>query len=117
MNLRIVRIADRGVPNQERLHLKASSKTDLCFFVVFDTVRTAPDKVSVKPKNVHWFSSKVIDVGDSVVLYTGSGTPNETRNPDGSKNHFFYWGLSSTIWNASESCAILLEIQNWETTA
>lgn len=116
MKIDILKIIDRGIANKERLWLKVLTSTDLTHFVVFATSYTSPDSISNFPRNTYWFNSKLVKPGDSVVLYTKSGTESETINKDGTTTHFLYWGLNNTIWNKTDDCAVLLEVDSWQTS-
>jgi hypothetical protein len=117
MKLEIVQILDRGKPADERLHLRALTDCDLKYFLVFATKYSNPTAVLTNPKFVHWFKTKPIKAGDTVVLYTKNGVASETLNPSGVTSHFLFWGLNSPIWIAPEDCAIVMEINTWATTA
>ena len=127
MRLQIVRIADRGVANQERLHLRALADTNLQYFVVLHTVYqssagglvfpwTPSMLVNRFPLHTYWFGSRDVKAGDHILLYTGPGSESQEPTPDGHMNHFFRWGLPQTIWADANSCAVVMEIGQWETT-
>jgi len=116
VRIAIVEIVDRGVANKERLWLKVLANADLCYFVVFDTTYTSPNSISNRQRHAYWFAPKQVAAGDHVILYTRDGAPTEKRNPDGSTTHFFYWGLNRTVWNSIDDCAVLLEINSWQTS-
>jgi len=136
MSLQIVGIFDRGVANQERLYLRVLANTNLHFFVVLDTVYIPtqpvlpflpppplappwgqPQQISRLPRHTYWFATREVKAGDHIILYTGPGAETQSRNADGTTNHFLRWGLRETIWNSPESCAVLMEISMWQTTA
>lgn len=117
MKMQIVRIADRGIANMERLHLRVLADTSLEFFVVFDTTYTSSDKISNLQRHAYWFRSKPVKAGDNVILYTRMGTPSEDRKADGTTTHFLFWGLDHTIWNKVGDCAVLFEVNSWATSA
>jgi hypothetical protein len=116
MRLKIVTIADRGIPGRERLHLNVLVPANLSFYVVIGTTKISPTLVSTSPKHFHWWNAYGVNAGDSVILYTGSGNHTVNIRPDGGKNHFFYWGLPNVIWADLNSCAVLFELENWETS-
>lgn len=116
MKLEILKIIDRGVPNKERLWLKVLADCSLTYFAVIDTVYSTPNSISNSPKRTYWFDPKQVKVGDYVILYTCKGTPSESKNPDGSTNYFFYWNQANTLWNKPEDCAVLIELNGWQTT-
>ena len=116
MKLKIVRIADRGVPNKERLHLQVLADTDLKYFAIFDTVWLSPQGISNLPNNTYWFSPQRVTALDDVVLVTGRGQPSQAPNGRGGMTYFYYWKRPTTLWNAPEACAVLVELTGWETT-
>jgi hypothetical protein len=115
MRLKIVSIVDRGVPNQERLHLSVFAPSNLVNYVVFGSQRILPNSVKTPPDFAYWFANMPVYPGDQVVLYTGPGQTKVEQRSDGKWNRFLYWGLSSTVWHDPNSCAVLLEINEWDT--
>jgi hypothetical protein len=116
VKIRIDHIADRGVVNKERLYLRVFAATDLSFYVVFNTIYTEMKAISNNPRNVYWFPSIYVKPGDQVVLYSGFGQNRSVRAPDGTMNHSFHWGQKDTLWNSYGDCAVLLEIESWQTS-
>jgi len=116
MRVAILQIADRGVAEQERLQLNVSADTNLSYYVVVDTVRSGSG-IAPTPKHVYWFADTSVRAGDSVILYTRHGTNTSVARPDGKTNHFFYWGLPQAVWTRPTSCAVLLEVSEWMTSA
>jgi hypothetical protein len=115
MKLQPVEISDRGVANKERLWLKVLVNTNLKFFMAFVAVRLPNKLVSRETRGAYWFADKEVRAGDQVILYTAKGTPSQMVNPDGSTTHFLFWGSESTLWNAPTDCALLIEIEEWNT--
>lgn len=116
MKIEIIDVLDRGVGNKERLWLKVNGDTNLKFYIVFDTTYTSSDSISNLQRHAYWFKPKSVHAGDSVVLYTRSGTPSSQLNKDGTTSHFLFWGLEKTIWNVKEDCAVLFEVNSWQTS-
>lgn len=116
MKAEIVKILDRGIVNQERLWLKVLAKTDLSYFIVFDTTYTSENSISNLQRHAYWFNPKEVNAGDYVVLYTKKGTPSDELNDQGTTTHFLYWGLSNTVWNNTDDCAVLFEVNTWATS-
>ena len=117
MRLRVVAIADRGVPNQERLHISALVDANLVNYAIFDTVRLGNGStIASIPKHAYWFTPYQVKAGDDVVIYTGPGTPSRIPRPGVGTHQFFYWGLGQTIWGDPKSCAVVLEIGDWATS-
>ncbi len=101
--------------NRERLHLTVLVDTSLVYYAVFDTVRIE-DGISQSPKRVYWFNDYQVKAGDHVILYSKPGTDVAKRRTDGATNHFFYWGLKNTLWGAKDACAVVVEVNDWETS-
>jgi hypothetical protein len=116
MKLEIVKILDRAVANKERLWLKVLADTDLKYFIVFDTTYTSDTSISNLQRHAFWFKPKQVKAGDYVVLYSKEGTPSEHANENGTTTHFFFWGLKNTVWNDTGDCAVLFEVNNWQTS-
>jgi hypothetical protein len=116
MRIAIHQIADRGVAEQERLHLDVTADTNLSCFVVVDTVRSGSG-IAPNPKHVYWFADRSVRAGDSVILYTRPGHDTSVARADGKVNHFFYWNLPQAVWTKPSSCAVLLEVSEWMTSA
>jgi hypothetical protein len=117
MKLVLQRIADRGVPDKERLALKVASDTTLSYFVVLDTAYLTPQTINSVPKRAFWFPPKPVKTGDWVILFTKAGTPSERKLEDGTTAHFFFWGQPQVLWNQTGNCAVVMELSDWTTTA
>jgi hypothetical protein len=117
MRLSIAGIFDRGVPNKERIALSVAVEANLSSYVTLLS-RYNPGRQTIASGNMtsYWFSPATVKPGDFVILYTGSGTNASNPRPTGGTNHFFYWGLKSTIFDDPESCAVLLELATWGTS-
>ena len=116
MVLKIVGIVDRGVTGAERLHISVLADANLNYYAIFDTEYIGDDIAPI-PKRAYWFGDYSVRAGDHVILYTKPGEQSTRKRADGGTNHFFYWGLPKTIWGNRTSCAVLLEISNWQTSA
>ena len=116
MRIEIVQITDRGIANQERLHLRAQVDATLNHYAIFVSNYISKDAISTIPQHSFWFPPMQVNAGDNIILYTGFGTQTSTRNLDGTTNYFFYWGLKNTVWNRPEDCSVLLEIESWQTS-
>lgn len=110
-----VGIYDRGVPNQERVHYRANVDLDLTYFAIFDTNTAGPNNINAGHSTCYWFSPYRVKAGENVVLYTRGGSQSkETRN-DGTVYHFFFRGLSSSLYGNPDSRAVLFELATWST--
>ena len=119
MKVQLVRIADRGVPNRERVHLSVLAEVDLSFFVLLKSFLVAPayDKVANGVTPAFWFPTIHAKAGDQLVLYSGKGTPTSRKEPSGMTTYFFYWNMDHTVWNMPVECAVLFEAAEWATSS
>lgn len=113
MKLEIQSIADKGNYQKERLILHATADTDLGDYVIFQT-GFSEESVTTNIRHTFWPPYKAVQAGDLMILYTKSGRTNTSAMKSGSNAHFFYWGLNSPIWDASDYAPVLLHSPEWE---
>jgi len=113
MNFKILRITDAGTLERERVVLKAMSEIDIGDYLLAQTGKSEGTGVTNKIHNTYWFPDKEVEAGDLVVLYTKTGKRTVKEN-DNNKSHFFYWGKTSPVWDATDKTAVLMEISSWE---
>ena len=116
MRLQILGIVSRGTPNQECVQFRVLMDTNLSYYLVLDTTYLSPTSISNLHRHSFWFPATPVKAGDNVFLYTGNGANRSAPNPLGGTNHFFFWGLSRTIWNNVRDCAVLMELSTWQTS-
>src|SRR2546430_16625834 len=116
MRLQIIQIAERGVPNLERLYLRVLADTNLVNYAVLATTYLNPSSISNQPRHTYWFAPQPVRAGDNVILYSGSGIQQSAITPSGSSNHFYYWNLPKTAWGQTGECAVLFELNEWQTS-
>lgn len=119
MKIEILNIADRGIANQERLHLRVLEPTNLGSHLVMSSIWVTPTTVANGNKAVFWFPPQEVKTYDEIVLYTRAGA-NHTGPAQGlvgalasSTTYFYFWGQQTTIWNSQEACALLFDVANW----
>ena len=116
MKLKLLKIIERGVLKDERVHLLAEVDLNLTFYLIFSTYRIG-DGVSRMPERVYWFPEHEVKAGDHVILYTRAGTDSTNRRNDGATNHFFFQDLDSALYTKSSACVLALEVNTWMTSA
>jgi hypothetical protein len=116
MKLQVLRIADRGVPNNERVHLSVLQEATLSFYVVLLTRYVAPSSVANSSLSAFWFPTAQVKPGDQVILFTGSGKSNSRIEANGSTTHSYYWGLKNAVFSDASYCIVLLEGTTWFTS-
>lgn len=116
MSVVVEAIRDRGVPNQERLVLRAILDVDLADFVVLSSQVGMPEHVIAGSLPSYWFPSRQAQSGDRILLYTGSGEIHEEDNHEGGTDFVFYWNQPSTLWALDGAAVVVLRAESWETT-
>ncbi len=112
MKLKITAIREAGDLSKERLVMKATAPTDVGEYVLLRT-GTTDGKVTTGVLNTFWFPDKTINVGDYVVVYSKKGRDSEKEFKEVT-SHFFYWGNSEALWNASDVAAVIMHAPDWE---
>lgn len=112
MKLSIHKVVNKGDIKRERLIIKVGSETDAGDYVLFQTGYIA-DGISIEAHNTYWFPYKEVDSGDLIVVYTRKGKDNEKMRKNGKKAHFFYWGLTESIWREDDRAAVILHAPEW----
>jgi len=112
MKMKITGIEDTGNLEKERIVLKVLDDVDVGRYAIFKSKKIGDKKVSNKVSLTFWFQDQPVKKDDLVVVYTKAGTYKSTVNPSGNTSHFFYWDLSSAIWN-NEDAVVLLNVGEW----
>ena len=100
--LQMVGVFDRGVPNKERVVLRANTVIDIGEFAVIVGVRTPPPADMIIPVRDHlfWFGTALVGANDWLFLYTGHGVPDRFPSATGPEQIYTsYWGHSETIFH------------------
>jgi hypothetical protein len=113
MEITLKSISDKNDLANERIGFTVSAACELKYFLVIRTIRT-DGGFGNTGKDYFWFLPQQVMANDSVVLYTRSGQNSVKENLDGTKTFFFYWGLSSPIFKASDDIVVLANIKNWK---
>lgn len=112
MKISIISIHNQGDQAKEYVWLKADSDIAAWSHILTDTTYTKEGKVSSLLRHMYWIPVSA-KKGDSIFIYTRSGTNSSTENSDKTKTHHCYWGLKIPIWNDDGDCAVLFEIAEW----
>jgi hypothetical protein len=113
MDLVITAVQGHGDQTQERVQLDATGACQLGDFMVGDTTYGTNGGISNKVRHTHWFLDQQLNKGDTVLLYTRSGTTTKTQRPNGTVVHHVFWGLGRPIWNDGGDAAVLWHIDTW----
>jgi len=116
MKIEIQSVADKGNKEKERLILKVKATADIGDYLLIQSGFNNGE-VTIGTYQTYWFPYKTVEAGDLVVLYTKSGKENTRELKQGKTAHFFYWGLSSPIWNTNDKAPVLLHSPEWVSKA
>ena len=111
MNLKIISVHGHGKFNEEFVLLRAIADCNLTNYILADTTYTAPQTISNKSRNMHWFQGLPLKAGEHVIFYTRPGSYSKTTN-SGMIYHHMYWGLKAAVWNNTGDDAHLFEISD-----
>jgi hypothetical protein len=92
--------------------MKAESPCDVGEFLLLQT-GFHNGSVTTGVRNTFWFPDKSVGAGDFVVVYTKRGTASERDYKD-VKSHFFYWGLSESVWDKKNTRPVLMHAPVWK---
>lgn len=113
MEIILKSIGDKGDLNNERIGFSVLTTCELKYFMVIRTKKT-DGGFRNKGSDFFWFLPQQVKANDKVVLYTKEGQSSVKDNLDGTKTYFFYWGLTSTIFNNPKDIVVLANIKNWK---
>lgn len=109
--IKIHPVADRGVPNQERIAIYVNETTNMGQYGIM-VGYSAQDNSAIPYKdNLYWFGDGVVNAGDWILLYTGKGSSKtEDWESTGGKVYSVHWGRDTTIFAHSNIVPILFRV-------
>lgn len=111
LELELFPVADRGIPNKERLPILVKETIDIGQYGVMIGRESNNNAAVPFYDNLYWFGSGILNRGDWLLLYTGGGEIVVTDIPD-SKNRIvsIHWGKRVTIFADSNTVPILFRV-------
>ncbi len=96
-------VYDRGIPNKERVVIKADDYAELSRFFVGVGIRQPAYSVNPINDNSLWMGSGFVSPGDWIFVYTGTGLPRADKIPN-QKNTIYtlHWGRSGVLFQSPE---------------
>jgi len=93
-------VVDRGTPNSERIPIFVQEHTNMGQFGVMVGLSGQDGFATPLKDNLYWFGDGLVNSGDWILLYTGSGTPKteDFIGSQGSKIYTIHWGRSQTMF-------------------
>jgi len=116
MNLKLSSLVGKGDYKHERLVIKAVSNADIGDYIIMMANFNKEGEVTTTIRNTFWFPFKKVNARDLVVVYSKKGTQSEKELKDGTKAHFFYWGLDKAVWDERNIGPVLLHAPSWESS-
>src|SRR6266571_1742103 len=83
---------------------------DTSFYILIATIAISGERVFAGGRQAFWFESQQVKTGDNVVVYTRAGAYSKVARPDGHFNHFFYWGMSQTLFGDPLARVVVAEL-------
>lgn len=107
--LTIIGVADRGVPNRERILLRPAEAVNLqAFFITLGVRAEQPGMIRPLHDHVFWFPEEIVSPPSWIVVYTGPGSPGKSTIPEsGQPAYTFHWGKQQTVLNDANIVPVL----------
>jgi hypothetical protein len=102
-------VVESGVANKERIVFRPTEPLNLVQFGVLICFRQGNDSVVAVHDNCFMFDQIQIAPPSWVVLYTGTGEPNQSEY-DGHPVYYRYWGRPKTIFTVVEIVPVLFRL-------
>src|SRR5207247_187468 len=92
-------VADRAVPNQERVWLLANENVNLAEYLLLVGLHLPNQQFLPFTDHLLWLGNHAVDAGTAVVVYTGSGQERVARDvKSGNPILVLYWGRAQTVF-------------------
>jgi hypothetical protein len=110
--LQLIGVADRGVPNKERVLLRPVIALNLQNFIL--TVGLSDARATrILPVNnfIFYFEDIVVEPMSWVAVYTGPGQSEESRLPTTlEKAYSYHWGHNSVLFSDPKVLPVLFQV-------
>ncbi|MEO1020724.1 MAG: hypothetical protein AAFY56_24060 [Pseudomonadota bacterium] len=109
--LSIVKVLDPGVPNKECVAIQVNENLNMGQYGLMLGHYAQNRRAHPYWDHMYWFGDAILNAGDWVFVYTGSGTVNTAKaSNDINDVYYLYWGKSSTVFADSIVVPILFRI-------
>ena len=115
MNLQIIKVADSGNLDNERVIIKVINDCLISWYLIFDNTYNGDGSISNLWRHLYIFPSKEVKAGDFIWLYTKKGINSQRGNDSNTTTYILHWGLEETIWNHSDDKAYLVKYEDSQT--
>ncbi len=109
--LTVINVLERGIPNEERIVLRANDMVNMGQFGIMLGVSVSDETALPIHDNLYWFGDGYVLKGDWVFLYTGPGEPRTSELP-GAKDKLYtiHWGRKTTVLGEVNVVPILFRV-------
>lgn len=110
VDIAVESVLARGLPNQERIILRAQIDTYTANIGIMLGYRH-PDGTLVPIRDrLFWLGSGSVRAGSIINVYTGSGEMNSFENGNGTKTYNLYWGLNYVAFDVPQVEVVLFRL-------
>lgn len=109
-NLLLHSVADRGVPNKERILIFAYEDVDLAGCGIMLGRQADAHQTVPMQDNLLWLGGGFLGKGDWLFVYTCPGTSSVTSIGEREKLISVYWGKTKTVLHAPEITPIVFRV-------
>jgi hypothetical protein len=108
----IMYIADRGVPNKERIYLKTTVDLSLGSYLLSLGYPVGNQKVYPGIDQYFWFGNETVAADTWIIVYTGPGEPKISKMNDERKDPVLvlHWGKPQTMLGDTRLFPYLLSV-------
>lgn len=115
MKLHIIKVADVGDIENERVIIKAQEDCQISWYLIFDNTYNQDGTLSNLWRHLYIFPRIDVKAGDFIWLYTKKGANSQRGNDSNTTTHLLHWGLEETIWNHDGDRAYLVKYEDSQT--
>lgn len=110
--LEIAGIWDRGIPNKERIAIRATQEVDLSNYLLFLGVPVADQAAIPLTTDLFWFGKEIVVPPTWVIVYTGPGERKITSMKDSNEPALvLHWGKLNTVLNNTNVVPIIVSLE------
>ena len=110
-DLSLLGVADPGVPNRERVVIRPTQTASLyATGIAVGVIDPRSGGASPIFDHTFWFPNVVVRPPSWVFVFTGPGSPSETKNQNGETIRSFFWNRQETIFANLELIPVLFRL-------
>lgn len=115
--LKIVQVADHGVPNQEHIAISVKAPCDLSDFCLMIGLAGLEGHATPVKDHLLWFGYGLVNPGDWIIVFTAAGSTRITPaaptlgSPPGARIIAIHWGKEHTIFQNRSLVPIIVQIK------